>query len=74
VTVTRDPANNAREVTFPSDVSKCAIMLTRVAGPPGSHARVINRPSGASVRVWTTIVDGGNATTRTDAFDIAAFC
>ncbi len=74
VTVTR-AANLAANVTFPSNVSKCSIQLTRVGGTPARYIRVINRPTGSTVGVWTTNVDGmANATTTQDAFDIAVFC
>ena len=65
----------AREVTFPANVSKCAIELTQVGGPALVSFRVISRPTGSTVRVWASQSNGaGGVTTLTTSFDIAVFC
>jgi hypothetical protein len=73
VTVAR-AANLAAEVTFPADVSNCAIQLTIVGGPSGRTIRVVNQPTGRTVSVWTSFVSGATTTTETLAFNIAAYC
>jgi hypothetical protein len=76
VTAARDPANNLATVTFPTDVSKCATVLTITGGLPGRTIRkATSSSSGPKVAVWVSFVDGaGNTTTTTDSFDIAVFC
>ena len=75
VTVTRTAANGLVKVTFPEDVSKCAISLTILGGAAGRTIRVVtSETAGSTVAVWTTYVSGAVATTTDDAFDIAAAC
>jgi hypothetical protein len=67
--------NLAREVTFPANVSKCAIELTQVGGPALVTFRVISRPTGSTVSVWSSQSNGaGGVTTLVTSFDIAVFC
>ena len=75
VTASITAANLARNVTFPDNISKCAIQLTQIAGQPLRSIRVISRPTGSTVGVWTSAPDGaGGVTTTVDSFDIAVFC
>jgi hypothetical protein len=68
-------ASLAREVTFPANVSKCAIELTQVGGPALVTFRAISRPTGSTVRVWASQSNGtGGVNTLTTGFDIAVFC
>jgi hypothetical protein len=65
----------AREVTFPANISKCAIELTQVGGPALVTFRVIARPTASTARVWASQSNGaGGVTTLTTSFDIAVFC
>jgi hypothetical protein len=75
VTVSRNPANLAATVTFPANISKCAVLLTHSGGPSLVTLRTITRPTGASVDLWSSQSDGmGGVTTTSSAFDIAVFC
>jgi hypothetical protein len=73
VTVSRNATNLATTVTFPDDVSKCAVTLTLRGGLPGRTARILSSSAGSSISVFTSFVDNGTTTT-TDAYDIAVFC
>jgi len=76
ITVTRAATGNA-SVTFPEDVSDCAVSLTVAGGAPGRDIRRTSASSGKTIVVntwiWTNVTTGSVETT-TDAFDIAVFC
>jgi hypothetical protein len=76
ITVTRAATGNA-SVTFPEDVSDCAVALTIAGAAPGRDIRRTSASSGKTIVVntwiWTNVTTGTVETT-TDAFDIAVFC
>jgi hypothetical protein len=76
VTVTRPAGGNA-SVTFPEDVSDCAVGLTIAGSAAGRDIRRTSASSGKTIVVntwiWTNVTTGAVETT-TDAFDIAVFC
>jgi hypothetical protein len=75
VTVSRNAGNLAATVTFPANISKCAVLLTEAPGPALVTLRTISRPTGQSVDIWTSQSDGmGGVITTTSAFDIGVFC
>jgi hypothetical protein len=76
ITVTRAAGGNA-SVTFPEDVSNCAVALTVAGSAAGRDIRRTSASSGKTIVVntwiWTNVSTGAVETT-TDAFDIAVFC
>jgi hypothetical protein len=76
ITVSRPAGGNA-QVTFPADVSNCAVALTVAGSAAGRDIRRTSASSGATIVVntwiWTNVTTGTVETT-TDAFDIAVFC
>jgi hypothetical protein len=76
ITVTRAATGNA-SVTFPEDVSNCAVALTIAGSAAGRDIRRTSTSSGKTIVVntwiWTNVTTGAVETT-TDAFDIAVFC
>lgn len=74
ITVSRS-TNLATNVTFPTDVSKCATSLTLRGGLPGRTIRIIGSSTGPTISVFTSFVAGdGTTTTTLDSYDIAVFC
>jgi hypothetical protein len=72
VTVQKTAAGHAA-VTFPSDVSNCAVILT--SRGPVRFVRATTSSSGATVDVESQILTSFSAfETTTDPFDIAVFC
>jgi hypothetical protein len=76
ITVTRAATGNA-SVSFPEDVSNCAVALTVAGATPGRDIRRTSASSGKTIVVntwiWTN-PSAGSTETTTDAFDISVFC
>ena len=68
-------AGSTRDVTFPTNVSNCAITLTQLGGGALVFFRVPSEPTGSTVKVWASQSDNmGGVITLTTAFYIAVFC